>query len=58
MILEGLNSRSGSGQHLMPLRLRADAQRRSEKQRENHNETNLQCTLSGDEVQNGGRAHQ
>lgn len=41
----------------MPLRFSANAQRRSEKQRENHNETDLQRALSRDEVQDRGRPH-
>ena len=54
--LKGVHSRSGSSQHLMPLRLCAHAQRRGEKKRENHDETYLQRTLPGDKVQDRGWA--
>ena len=54
---EGVNSRSGSGQHLMPLRLRAHTERRSEEQREDHDEAYLQRTLSGDKIQDGRGSH-
>lgn len=51
-------SRSSSSKHLVPLRLRAHAQRRSEKQRKHHDETDLQRTLSSNKVQNSRRSHQ
>ena len=41
----------------MPLRLRAYTQRRREQERKDHDETDLQSTLSGDKVQNGGGPH-
>ena len=55
---KGVDSRSSSSQHLMPLRFRTHTERRREKQRENHNKTYFQSTLSGDKVQNRGWAHQ
>ena len=54
---EEVNSRSGSGQHLMPLRLRAYTERRSEEQREDHDEAYLERTLSGDKIQDGRGSH-
>ena len=42
----------------MPLGLGAHAERDGEQHGENHNKTNLQRALSGDKVQDGGRAHQ
>lgn len=42
----------------MPLRLGAHTERQGKQQREDHDEANLQRTLSGDEIQNRGGAHQ